>query len=243
MQVEFVKDFDLFLEKSEYGTGHTYQLHRELGGVFIEAGFVDDNLHIFFKTRVEADLPKFVSSVLKWDDNCFPYEVETYLIGGETVVVPFYRPMSTGWRSYLLDIIETIKKAIETDSVSQCRRLSIQLGVPDSIVIKLHGMLQKIHTITEFLNKQKQDLNDIEQQTIDRHFGECGLWEALEDDTTPALATYLGGLLTAQSEEYEKVSKVEMEKRRKALKDAESRIIANLENKLKTHKFRKGYVS
>jgi len=243
MKVEFVKDFNLFLEKAEYGTNHTYQLHRELGGVFVEASFVDESLHILFKTRIEADLPQFVSSVLKWDDNCLPYEMETYLIGGEEVVVPFYRPMDAGWRSFLLDITEAIKEAVETHSISKCCQLSDEVGVPHSIAVKINCMLQKICVITKFLNTQKQLLDDMERQTIDRHFGECGLWEALEEDTTPALATYLGSLLADQAEEYKRVSEIEMEKRRNALIEAEGRIVSNLENSLKSNKFKKGYVS
>ena len=242
MQVEFVKDFSLFLEKSEYGTGHTYQLHRELGSVFIEANFIDESLHILLKTKIEADLPQFVSSVLKWDDNCLPYEMETYLIGGEEVVVPFYRSMNTGWRSYLLDIVESIKESIRVHSISKCRQLSAATGIPDSIIIKLRSLQQKIDTIIDFLNTQKKHLSDIEQQAIDRHFGECGLWDSLEEDIAPALATYLGSLLADQAEEYERISKIEMEKRRKSLVEAEGRIVSNLENKLKNHKFKKGYV-
>jgi len=242
-QVEFVKDFDIFLEKSEYGTNHTYQLHRELGGVFIEASFYDENLHLLFKSRFETAPPQLISNVLRWDENGFPYEIETYRIGDEKVVVPFYRPIGIGWRGFLLDITESIKDVVEQQDAFERQKKASSFGVPIAIVEQLHNMVLNIQEIVGLLSQKRLLLNNIEQQAIDRHFGECGLWDRLEDDLIPALATYLSGILTSQIEQYKKISEAEMDKRHKTLIEAENKIIDKAENTLKNYKFKKGFIS
>jgi len=239
-EVELVKDLDIFLEKAEYGINHTYQLHQELGCVFIDASFCapqdEGGPQLLFKTRIEVASPKFVSTNLRWDSNGFPYEVETYLIDGKEVVVSFYRSPEIGWRRFLLDTAEDLQDTILDNTIRSEDH-------PTPLVEGLRKVAKNIQEITTFLKQKKQQLDVNEQSAIDRHFGECSIWERLEDDMGPALATYMGNVILAQRELYEKVQKEQTEQRHKIFIEADNEAINRLENALKQHNFKKGYVS
>jgi hypothetical protein len=241
-EVEFVRDLDIFFEKAEYGINHTYQLHRELGCVFIEASFQglqdEEGPQPLFKTKIEIAPPKYVGGCFTWDSNGFPYEVENYLINDKEVAVPLYRPLDVGWRRFLLDTAEDLQDMILDNTIR-----SDQFSLPVSLVEGLRKVAKNIQEITTFLEQKRRHLDSNEQSAIDRHFGECSIWERLEDDMAPALATFIGDAISAQRELYEKIQKEQTEQRHKIFIEADNEAMNRLENVLKQHNFKKGYVS
>jgi hypothetical protein len=166
-RVEFVSDLNLFFEKSEYGISHVYQLHRELGGVFIDASFQDDSQVHIFKTRIDIASPHFIVSELKWDEQGFPYELETYQVDGQEIIVPLYRPFGPVFDKFLLDV------AIDITSPDP-------IGAPIDIVNNCHNIVDTINKILEFLHNLKLELGDKERRAVDTFFGDIGVWDRSE---------------------------------------------------------------
>jgi len=240
MQVEVVKDLDVFLEKSEYGINHVYQLHRELGEVFVDASFQDESQSLLFKTRIPVDPPKFVASTLRWNESGFPYELETYQVdGGKDVVVSLYRQFnSSAWHSFLLDVAEELVDLIKDETIP-----SSGFVVPTSLVEGLRKSLRTTQEIVDFLKSKREHLNDEECRAIDTYFGEVGIWDRLDDDMCSVIATYLHCALRKQQESYENICNLEIKNRHGIFVEVENQTISRLENTLKEHGFKKGFVS
>jgi len=229
-RVEFVSDLNLFFEKSEYGVSHVYQLHRELGGVFIDASFHDDTQTHIFKTRIDIASPHFIVSELKWDEQGFPYELETYQVDNQEITVPLYRPFGPVFDKFLLDV------AIDITSPDP-------IGAPTDIVSNCHNIVNSINKILEFLYDLKLELGDKERRAIDTFFGDVGIWDRSEYNVYEALVSYLSTTMLTKASKYYEIAEKINKQRHDTLLAAVNSLVDKVENTLKNHNFKKGFIS
>ena len=86
-------------------------------------------------------------------------------------------------------------------------------------------------------------LSDKELRAVDTYFGEAGIFDIVGDSADDAIATYLKDIFWRQGKLYTEVSIVAQEERQRTLVEVESKAIETLENRMKTHNFKQGFVS
>jgi hypothetical protein len=227
-----VKDFDLFLEKSKQGINLVYQLHRKLGSTFIDASFQDrENPSLLFKMRIHLDPPRLSHSDIRWDEYGFPYELETYTASDNAeIIVPLYRSEhSSAMTKFLEDVVEyEIQDNFK--------------GTPQKIRKRCLFVLDLIDRISKILEKIREEAGDEEIKAVDAYFGEAGIFDFPGDSAVYALARFLEGTIL-ENIRYKEAKNVAQEKRQKALIEEENKAVNRLENTLKTHNFKQGFVS
>jgi len=236
-EVQEVKDFKFFLEKAEYGVDHVYQLHRKLGTVFIDAGFYDDR-RTLFTCRVIFDSPRFVHSELKWDQDEFPYELETYQVGDKQIQIKLYRPFdSVRTQSAFKHFLEEVVPLIQPGT-----------GVPQLLTDNFLKVKSAVSTIRAELDavKYKFNLGEEEQKAVDIFFGGIGIWndtpQFYEEDLNIALVEYLFNLIQKRSDLYDETRNRETEVRQRILHEVEEGLVREHIKMLEEQKFVKGYI-
>lgn len=229
-----VKDLKLFLEKSKQGINLVYQLHRQLGEVFVDASFQDkENPSLLYKMRIPFDPPKLLSTDYQWDEHGFPYELETYQVtDGSKIIVPLYRPeQGESMSKFLEDIAEY--ELLPDGGMFE--------SAPAEVKASIDRILAEIERISEVLDSS--ELSDCEKEAVDVYFGEAGIFNVLGDAADGAIVEFLRHMLWSQGQKYAAVQKEAQEKRRVVLIEVENQAINKLETLLKTHNFKQGYVS
>jgi hypothetical protein len=229
-----VNDLDIFLEKSEYGTGQVYQLHRKLGGVFIDASFHDEQN--VYRYRFVIPPPKHVKSELKWDESNFPYELETYKIGNREVTIKLYRAFdSTRSRTTFMHFLEDVIIEMEEKEAP-----SIIMESFKKIRKAINEVILSLATIS-----QGHELSEDEKKAIDTFFGNGGIWgcdKYLEEDLHLALTEFLLGFIQNRSDLYEEIRNKETENRQVTLRQVGEEIIAEYTELFEKHNFKKGFI-
>lgn len=231
MEVQEIQNLDIFLEKSEYGIAHVYQLHSKLGGVFIDASFQDEAQSIVFKTRIDMVSPKLIVGDLKWDEHGFPYENETYEVGDKEVEVPLYRPLGPAFDKFLFDIVDHIIAPDPSPTI------------PIDIVANCQTLYQVMIRVADFFKELKGELGDKERRAINTYCGDVDMWNRGVYNIYEALVVYLNSQVLSRASKYYEIMKAANDKRHTALSAAVNELIIKTEDILKMHGFKKGFVS
>lgn len=230
-----VKDLSLFLEKSKQGVNLVYQLHRELGGVFVDASFQDRKFpSLLYRARIHLDPPKLIQTEAQWDEHGFPYELETYTTDDEEVVVPLYRHEAGESMTKFLEDVAEYELQPDGDRFKYA---------PENVKESIERILQEINVLSEKLIEIKTRVGDKELRAIDVYFGEADMFSFLGDSADGAIAQYLRGIFWERGRLYTEVQVAAQSERQQALVAAENRAIERLENTFKTHNFKQGFVS
>lgn len=232
-----VNDIKLFLEKSEYGTGQVYQLHRKLGGVFLDASFHDDKY--LFTCRVSIyDPPKHISSELMWDEYGFPYELETYKIASQEVKVKLYRSFDeVRAKAAFIHFLEDVVQEIDTRD-----------DTPKDLlegVVRIKNTIGEISTNLGKIDDQLK-LTEEEKKAVDTFFGGSGIWnhkQFMEEDLHLALTEYVFGFIQKHSDLYKEIKNKETEIRQTSLRSMESELVQKYTELLEQHGFKRGYIT
>jgi hypothetical protein len=237
-EVQEVKNFKIFLEKSEYGVDHVYQLHRKLGTVFIDAAFYDEYRNLF-TCKVVFDSPRFIHSELKWDEHHFPYELETYQVRDKQIQIKLYRPFdSTRTKSAFKHFLEEVVPLVQLDIP----------GVPQFLVDNFLKVKSAISTIRIELDgiKCKFNLDEDEQKAIDVFFGGVGIWnntpQFFEEDLNIALVEYLFSFIQKHGDLYSQIHDKETKIRQQTLHEMEEKLVQEHIKALEEFRFIKGYI-
>ncbi len=227
-RIHEVKDYEIFLEKTEYGTNHVYQIHRELGGAFIDASFQDkEEESLMYRCRIEMPEPRQITSVIKWDENSFPYEYETYEVGGEQVQVPFYRPFGHTLNIFLDEVVD-----------------SEEFGsLPTSINQSFERIIESIQFFVDARNKSWDEHapTRLEEEAINIAFNEGDLFS--EPDVEYALAQFLYNRANQMQEIYSTSIGESDAERRETFQELENKLINKCLDELKNRGFKEGYIS
>jgi len=236
--VQEVKDFKIFLEKSEYGVDHVYQLHRKLGIVFIDAAFYDDRRNLF-TCRVVFDSPRFVHSELKWDESQFPYELETYQVGDKQIQIKLYRPFdSVRTKSAFKHFLEEVVPLVQSGAT----------GIPQPLIdnfLKVKSAISAIRHELEVV-RCKFNLGEDEERAVDIFFGDVGIWnktpQFYEEDLNIALVEYLFNFIQKHGDLYDQTRDKETKVRQQTLHEVEEGLVREHIKMLEEQKFAKGYI-
>ncbi len=106
-QIKIADCYSVFMQEADSGINRVYQLHRELGGVFIDASFQEkDDPAQSVRHRIHVPQPMHVRSEVRWDEHSFPYEFETYEIGSDLHEVPLYRRPGAALSVFLENVVD-----------------------------------------------------------------------------------------------------------------------------------------
>lgn len=228
--------FDSFLKRSKEGMGLTYQLHRKMGGVFIDAVFSlkdSDELKRLETFRIQLPEPKLIQNELKWDEHGFPFEVETYQVGSLNVETAFYRPLTE--QVALSHFLEDVVTELDEDTA------------PTEMVDAIENITEVSEKIVDYIDEIQNvhELSDQEKAAIDVFFGNSNVWNCKRhwsEDLTLALAEYLLIYIRGNREEYERARNKAEEKRHLAFEQLENQLVNNYIARLEQCGFRQGYV-
>lgn len=233
MKGESVASFDQFLKRSKKGRGHTYQLHRRLGGAFIDAAFYnEDNQLVTY--RITLPQPTSVNQELRWDEHHFPYEFERYQIGSKSVEVKLYRALTP--RSAFFYFLEDVVSEFDEETA------------PEEIVRSLAIVRESVNKIVEAIEKidEEIDLTKQEKHAIDMFFGNSDIWRSrqhFEEDLAMAFAEYLQRAIEEKVDLYHKKEKEAQIERTQRFSEINEQLINGYLSRLKQHDFKEGYVS
>lgn len=110
-----VRELRKFLRLVSKTYSHTYQIHRELGVVYIDA-MCEDNEKIYLH-RIDIESPRHVSSALRWDEHGFPYELERYKVQEQEVEVKLYRRCEGRELQSMIAFLEDVAREYEHSPV------------------------------------------------------------------------------------------------------------------------------
>ena len=226
-----VATFDSFLKRAKNGEGHTYQLHRKMGGVFLDAAFYEKNELI--QHRLHLPEPVSVGQELKWDGHNLPYELESYRIGDKVVQVKLYRPVSE--RVAFAHFCEDVAEAV------------LDGEGPQSIVDNVQQIKQVIEEISRQMecSRTAHGLDDEQLRAVDTFFGSSDIWNSakhLDEDLNLVVGEYIQKLIHSQTPVYKKLYTEEIERRAEIFRDIEEQIIYGYECRLKQQGFKAGFV-
>jgi len=228
-----VAEFDAFLKRAKHGYGHTYQLHRKLGGAFIDVAFYAED-HALSTFRLFLPEPVSIKQELRWDDHNFPYELETYRIGEKTVEVKLYRPLSE--KVALTHFLEDVACGADMEQA------------PSEIKSAFYNIKESVKRLVEAIKTLNKDLSvtDEQKHAINLFFGNADIWcsvNHIDDDLELALSEFLVRYIEHRAEQYEKVRENEIETRRSAFCDVEDQMINGYRQRLETQGFKEGFVT
>lgn len=230
-QIHKVEELSVFLEKAEFGTNRVYQLHRQLGGVFIDASFQDkEETSWLYQHRIEIPEPQLIYSKLEWDENNYPYTFETWRIGDLKVEVPFYRGIGKPLYDFLDEVIEVHR--FDSDAL-----------FPERVRASFRRITCTVNNLYDYICAELDGpgLSKAEQEAVNTAFNEANLFEA--PDLNEGYKEYFFALVRQDSKRYsEKVADAHRE-RESAFREAETWIIRKHTMELEKHGFRKGFVS
>lgn len=224
-----VENFDTFLFESENGSNRVYQLHRELGGVFIDASFQHEESTVVYAARIALHPPKYVDSELKWDKFGFVYELESYrLEDGIIIQVPLYRAFGPSMSALATDVAVMV--------------LDESGWAPQDIKNTCEDLLVQIEEIRAFLIAKHESLGDSQRQAVDIFLGEAGIWDYLDNSVYEAMGQLLYRFWEERIDQYRTIANEANIERRKKLADAEVKLVQQHEQKLQEHGFNRGFV-
>lgn len=226
-------EFDAFLKRAKHGYGHTYQLHRKLGGAFIDVAFYTED-HALSTFRLLLPEPVSVKQELKWDESHFPYELETYRVGEKTIEVKLYRPLFE--KVALTHFLEDVASGADMDKA------------PDAIKSAFFNIRESVKRIVETIKQLNKELplTSEQRQAIELFFGNADIWCSVnhfEDDLELAISEFLVRDVEHRAEEYDVICNREADLRRKSFCDIEDQLLNGYKQRLEGQGFREGFVS
>lgn len=225
-----VGEFDRFLKRAKKGTGCTFQLHRKLGGAFIDMAYYDDGGLATY--RLHLPEPVSIRQELRWDEHGFPYELETYRVGDKEVEVKLYRTLAS--KTSLTHFLEDVVGEIDESSPQAIRE-----GV-EKITRSIKEIVNTIDRI-----ENESSLTSVEKKAVNAFFGDADMWHAgvhLEEDLTLIISEYLMAYLERNAEKYQQQYQEATERRESVFRQMEEQIISGYKNRLETQGFKEGYV-